>query len=175
MAVLGLSSASAFSCPPHFGPLTFTGEKECSLILHFSIVRAPRIIWRHRNLKSKLLCIGYVKNHFLGPWWSLPCPCCHMSKPKLDKCVPPANALFNQEYSIPVSQSPNAKPTRGSIFIFLFSQPKNQNKAEYVAPAKQIFSIFLFLVLHSSFYKNVLPFTHFAVLTMETFHFMKYK
>ena len=64
-----------------------------------------------------------------------------------------------------VSPSPKAKPTLGLL---------TPNKVDDVAPANQLFSVFFFLVLYSLSCKSVLSPAQFAVLQMETVHFMKY-
>ena len=63
-----------------------------------------------------------------------------------------------------VSQSPKANPALGLL---------NLNKVDDVAPANQVFSVFFFLVLYCLSCKSVLSPAQFAVLQMETVHFMK--
>lgn len=53
-----------------------------------------------------------------------------------------------------VSQSPDAKPALGWVSSLFFLTP---NRADYVVPANQMFSNFLFLVLYSLSYETFLP------------------
>ena len=88
-------------------------------------------------------------------------PGCHVSKPKLTSNFHvPVNALLDQKHSVFSQPIPKAKPVLGSILTsFFLLTPRN---TDYVAPANQRFSIFLFLVLYFLSYKSFLPSTPFC-------------
>ena len=70
-----------------------------------------------------------------------------------------------------VGQSPKAKPAPGStlLFWFLLTPPR---LTVWIQLTRD-FSVCLFFVFYSLSYKTFLPFSHFAVLRLETVHFMK--
>lgn len=65
-----------------------------------------------------------------------------------------------------VSQSANSKQTMGLLI---------PNKVDYAVPTSQMFSIILFLILYSLFFKASYLHPHCAVLQKETVCFMKCK
>lgn len=67
--------------------------------------------------------------------------------------------------------TPKQQDSSGSILLSLFLL--TPNKADYVAAANPIFSIFLFLIHYYLSCKSVLSLSHFVVLWMETVCFIK--
>lgn len=106
-------------------------------------------------------------NKHLDPRWSCFCLGCHASKLKVKVTFRSLNMLYLIRDTVrPISQSPQAIPTLGSTLISLFLL--TPNKVDCVAPASQIFSLFLYLVLYSSAFNSFLSSTLFAFLQMET-------
>ena len=94
------------------------------------------------------MCYHYW-NKFLGPRQSCSAESCHISKPNLDNFHVPVNVPPDQKCSMSSQTIPKCQ---------VHSGPSHSKQGyDYVAPINQVSSIFLFLVLYSSSYKNLLP------------------
>lgn len=94
-------------------------------------------------------------NNFLAPNGAAPACGATSANQNVDHVCTPGNALSTWPETQSIHSANPQTSTLGSILTSWFLL--TPNKVDYVIPANQVFSTFLFLVLYSLSYKSFLP------------------